>query len=120
MLEKKGSISRRKFLKAASSASVGSLLLPFNSLADSKSQSDSIKSALKVVPTRPFGRTGVDIPILGLGLAFGNLSILALKQALKLNVSMWDIAASYLEETVKRQSVNILPGFLRIAKRCSW
>ena len=96
MSEKKGSISRRKFLKAASSASVGSLLLSWDSIADSKAQHDSIKSALKVVPTRPFGKTGVDVPILGLGLAFGNLSNIVLKQALKMGVSMWDTAASYL------------------------
>lgn len=96
MLEKKGSISRRKFLKAASSASVGSLLLPLKSIADSKAQSDTIESTSIVVPTRPFGRTGVDVSILGLGLAFGNLSNIVLKQALKMGVSLWDTAASYL------------------------
>lgn len=96
MFKKEGSISRRKFIKAASSASFGSLLLPFSAVADSKSRSETIKSAPKVVPTRPFGRTGVDIPILGLGLAFGNLGTVVLKQAQKMGVSMWDTAASYL------------------------
>ena len=95
MVEHKGSISRRNFLKTAGVVGVGSLLSPLNSSTDAQTESDPTVSALKVVPTRPFGNTGVDVPILCLGSAFGRSSDLLLKQALSMGVRFWETAAVY-------------------------
>jgi predicted aldo/keto reductase-like oxidoreductase len=57
-------------------------------LAESSAESVSM-------PTRPFGRTGARVPILGLG---GSLDLdqLMLRQATKLGVTYWDTASSYM------------------------
>jgi predicted aldo/keto reductase-like oxidoreductase len=96
MAEKKGSISRRNFLKTAGAVGVGSLLSPLESLNAAQAKSHSKESQIKVVPTRPFGKTGVDVPILCLGGAFGRSpSDLLLKQAINMGVCLWDTAAVY-------------------------
>ena len=91
-----GSISRRKFLKTAGAVGAGSLLLPLNSLTAAQAKSNSKEAKLKVVPTRPFGKSGVDVPILCLGSAFGMSSNLFLKQAFNMGVRLWDTASTYL------------------------
>jgi predicted aldo/keto reductase-like oxidoreductase len=85
--------SRREFLYAMRAISAGSLLSPFFSLANAVEPTGS-KDAQSVVPTRPFGNTGVDVPILAFG---GSLDInrLVLRQAVKRGVTYWDTAASY-------------------------
>ena len=95
MAEKKGPISRRNFLKTAGAVGVGSMLPPLNALTTAQTGFDFSASRSIVVPTRPFGKTGVDVPILGLGEAFGGSSNLLLKQAIKMGVSLWDTAADY-------------------------
>ena len=95
MAKSKGSISRRNFLKAAGAVGVGSLLSPLGSLTDAQTKSDSNESQSKIVPTRPFGKTGVEVPILCLGSFLGRPSNLFLKQALNMGVSLWDTAADY-------------------------
>ena len=48
------------------------------------------------IPVRPFGRTGVDVSILGLGGMFDiNTNQIILKQALKHGVTYWDTADCY-------------------------
>ena len=96
MNKNKGSFSRRNFLKAAGAVGAGSLLLPLDSLTAARAQSNSKESKSKVVPTRPFGKTGVDVPILCLGHAFGLSSNLLLKQAINMGVRLWDTASIYL------------------------
>ena len=95
MAEKKGSISRRNFLKTAGAVGVGSLLTPLDSLTEAQASSEIASSSQKVVPTRPFGKTGVDVPILCLGSAFGRSSDLLLKQSLSMGVRFWETAAVY-------------------------
>ena len=95
MATQKGSLSRRNFLKAAGAIGVGSMCPPLNDLTAAQTQYDSSASRSKVIPTRPFGKTGVDVPILGLGEAFGCSGNLLLKQALKMGVCLWDTAADY-------------------------
>ena len=90
-----GSISRRNFLKAASAVGVGSLLSPLESLNNAQAKSDTEVPPSRVVPKRPFGKTGVNVPILCLGSAFGRTSDLLLKQAINMGVSLWDTAAVY-------------------------
>jgi predicted aldo/keto reductase-like oxidoreductase len=49
------------------------------------------------VPTRPFGKTGIDVSILSLGGMFDiGSNQLMLRQALKWGVTYWDTAASYM------------------------
>jgi len=93
MTKIKSSISRRNFLKAAGAVGVGSLLSPLGSLTDAQSKPDSNEYQSKMVPTRPFGKTGVEVPILCLGSFLGRPSNLFLKQALNMGVSLWDTAA---------------------------
>jgi hypothetical protein len=54
------------------------------------------RSGLSQIPLRPFGKTGVNVPILGLG---GSLNLmnqqLLLEQALKMGVTYWDTADNY-------------------------
>ena len=96
MAGNKNSISRKNFLKAAGAVGAGSLLLPLDSLAAAQADSNSTESKSKVVPTRPFGKTDVNVPILCLGGAFGRSSDLLLKQAINMGVSLWDTASVYL------------------------
>ena len=95
MAEKKDAISRRNFLKTAGVVGVGSLLSPLETLSDVKAKFDSIASQSKTIPTRPFGKTGAEVPILGLGAAVSRTSDLFLKQALNMGVNYWDTAPVY-------------------------
>jgi aryl-alcohol dehydrogenase-like predicted oxidoreductase len=96
MNKNKGSISRRNFLKTAGAVGAGSLLLPLDSLTAAQAESNSKEPRSKIVPTRPFGKNGVDVPILCLGHAFGMSSNLLLKQAINMGVRLWDTASNYL------------------------
>jgi predicted aldo/keto reductase-like oxidoreductase len=80
--------SRRDFLKAAGAATVGTLMVPFDSKADPSGEPGKM-------PTRPFGNTGIDVPILSFG---GSLYLpqLMLRQAFKRGVTYWDTAHSYM------------------------
>ena len=49
------------------------------------------------MPTRPFGKTGIDVPILSFGGSLNtSLSMLVLKQAVKWGVTYWDTANTYM------------------------
>lgn len=82
--------TRRDFLKAACTGGAASMLTlkPKTVLASGDAVS---------VPTRPFGKTGIEVPILGFGtslhVAFGQL---LLKQAVKWGVTYWDTAHTYM------------------------
>jgi len=88
MPSKKQNWSRRDFLRATGAAGLGSIIAPIDLLAKSADESASM-------PTRPFGRTGVRVPILGFG---GSLDLdqLMLRQAAKWGVTYWDTANSYM------------------------
>jgi predicted aldo/keto reductase-like oxidoreductase len=88
--------SRREFLKTAGAAGVGSMLASISPLTNASVESHSETSDQLVVPTRPFGSTGVNVSILGMG-GSGDLtsSQILLRQALKVGVTYWDTAESY-------------------------
>ena len=93
MSKKKNGFSRRDFLKTAGVATAGSFLKARESLANI---SGSSGSELAVVPTRPFGKTGVQVSTLSLGGMFDIPSNqLVLRQALKWGVTYWDTADCY-------------------------
>ena len=87
-----GNFSRRDFIKTAGAVGIGSILSPVESLSFAEQNSDTDESKPKVVPVRPFGKTGAKVSILGLGGAFHWSNILLLKQALKIGVTYWDTA----------------------------
>lgn len=80
--------SRRDFLIAASAATVGSIIEPLDNWA-------AVYSEPNQMPTRPFGNTGIDVPILSFGGSI-NLPQLMLRQAFKWGVTYWDTAHSYM------------------------
>jgi predicted aldo/keto reductase-like oxidoreductase len=47
------------------------------------------------VPTRPFGKTGVNVSILSLGGVLGMSDLLIFRQAMKMGVTYWDTADGY-------------------------
>ncbi len=82
--------TRRDFLKTAGIAGAGSLLAPVGSLAKAADETDKI-------PQRPFGKTGIDVPILSFGGSLNtSLSMLVLRQAVKWGVTHWDTANTYM------------------------
>jgi predicted aldo/keto reductase-like oxidoreductase len=95
MSEKKADFSRRDFLKTAGTVGIGSILSPIDNLSHAKGLYASNETKQTFVPTRPFGKTGVNVPILGLGGAFNRSNQLLLRQAVKMGVTYWDTAESY-------------------------
>ncbi len=82
--------SRRRFLKAAGIAGAGSAMAAFGKLAPA-SEND-VK-----MPARPFGNSGINVPILSFGGSLDtSLSMLLLRQAFKWGVTYWDTANSYM------------------------
>jgi len=91
--KKQSGFSRRDFLKTAGAATAGSLLSARETLGKISGTSGS---ELAVVPTRPFGKSGAQVSILGLGGMFDIPSNqLVLRQALKWGVTYWDTADCY-------------------------
>lgn len=88
--------SRREFLKTAGAAGVGSVLGTMSPFTKAAGQSHPEASDRMLVPTRPFGKTGVKVSILGLG-GSGDLtsSQLLFRQAIKMGVTYWDTAETY-------------------------
>ena len=81
--------SRRKFLKAAGVATVGSVVAPMTG---------PVKAAetQATVPTRAFGKTGAQVSILSVGGTVDTASNqLMLRQAVKWGATYWDTAPSY-------------------------
>lgn len=87
MSTKGSGIKRRQFLQILGAAGVGSMVGSVTGPAD---------AAPMKVGTRPFGRTGIDVPILSLGTMFDTgASQLLLRQAVKWGVTYWDTAQYY-------------------------
>jgi len=90
MTFKKQYWSRRKFLKTAGVAGVGSILAPAQRLLAASGE-------LETMPTRSFGKTGEQVSILSMGGIIDFLSNqLLLKQAVNWGITYWDTAHSYM------------------------
>jgi predicted aldo/keto reductase-like oxidoreductase len=84
--------SRREFLKIAGTAGLGIMSgAKLHKLGVAATDQES-----GLIPVRPFGRTGVSVPILGFG---GSQNLASkqrlLRQAVKLGVTYWDTAENY-------------------------
>jgi predicted aldo/keto reductase-like oxidoreductase len=90
MTQKQTGFTRRAFLKSACAAGAASAL-PLKNL------SALASDETVVVPTRPFGKTGVEVPVLGFGTSLHvAFSQLLLRQAIKWGVTYWDTANTYM------------------------
>jgi len=87
MSKKIADFSRRDFLKTAGVVGIGSMLSPIENLAHAQRLSAANESHQSLVPTRPFGKTGINVPILSLGGGFSDSKMLLMKKAVKLGVS---------------------------------
>ena len=96
MSGKKACLSRRDLIKTACAAGLGSALAPLSAVTQTAYAGASpILSELKMVPTRPFGKTGVDVSMLAFGGVLDMSDQLVFRQALKMGVTYWDTADSY-------------------------
>ena len=95
MFGEKRILSRRDFIKAAGAAGLGSALGPLSSLTAAHASTSTKVPEQMVVPTRPFGKTGVDVSILSLGGVLKDTDQLVFRQAFKSGVTYWDTADSY-------------------------
>lgn len=95
MVDRKKNWSRRDILKTAGIAGVGTML---GTVADKPLLWAGEIDKGEGMPTRPFGRTGIDVPILSLGGMFDipNNQLL-LHQAIRKGVTYWDTANVYLK-----------------------
>ncbi len=90
MSDPRPACSRRQFLKIASAAGAGALL-PLGRAKDAAGSPEAVQ-----VPRRPFGRSGVQVPILALGGMFDTGSNqMLLGRALRWGVAYWDTADCY-------------------------
>lgn len=84
----KGLFNRREFIKAGAAAGLGSLA--------AAAAPRAAQAAPAQMPTRPFGKSGRNVSILGLGTMFDvTANQIVLKQALALGVTYWDTADCY-------------------------
>jgi predicted aldo/keto reductase-like oxidoreductase len=97
MTDRNKNWSRRDFMKIAGAAGIGAVVSPMEHLAGAVAKPESEASAPQPVPTRPFGRSGVDVSILALGGGMNFMRYqLFLKQALKMGVTCWDTSRNYI------------------------
>ena len=95
---KENNVSRRDFVKTLGVMGVGSVVGASQALAQSNTSATAPASPATPVkvPTRPFGKTGVQVSMLGLGGIFDTISNqLVLKQAMDWGVTYWDTAEGY-------------------------
>ena len=96
MFQKGKKWSRRDFFKITGATGIGSIVGSMTNTAKASTTSESDTSGSLTVPTRPFGKTGVNVSMLTLGGTYNLMSRqLLLKQALKMGVTYWDTANSY-------------------------
>lgn len=89
-------LSRRSFIKTAGAAGLGSALAPLLGRGIIPSPTPAQAATDTTMPQRPFGRSGIQVPILSLGGMFdipSNQTML--KQAVRWGVTYWDTASVY-------------------------
>ncbi|MBT8370405.1 MAG: aldo/keto reductase [Deltaproteobacteria bacterium] len=95
MSEKDKTNSRRAFLKTVGTIGAGSMFASVVPVANASDKNISQDTDPQAIPTRPFGKTGVDVSILALGGELGSSDLIIFRQALKMGVTYWDTADSY-------------------------
>lgn len=95
MTGKKGSVSRRDFIKTAGAAGMVSALGSLGAATQAHGSASAQSPQQTTVPTRPFGKTGAHVSILSLGGTLKESDLLIFRQAVKWGVTYWDTADSY-------------------------
>jgi len=95
MSEKEIKKSRRTFIKTVGAIGAGSMVASLAPFVNASEKSGSKKSASMTVPTRPYGKTGINVSILSLGGVLGMSDQLIFRQAMKMGVTYWDTADGY-------------------------
>jgi uncharacterized protein len=96
MPKKPTCLSRRNFIKTTATAGIATAFAGSKALGGAEKTNTGPQGNVKPVPTRPFGKTGVDVSILSFGGSQNLVSRqLLLRQALKLGVTYWDTARRY-------------------------
>ena len=95
MTEKENENPRRTFLKAAGAVGAASIIASLAPFVNASDKSSSKKIAPMTVPTRPFGKTGVNVSVLSLGGVLGMSDLIVFRQAMKMGITYWDTADSY-------------------------
>jgi len=114
MNSQKHNISRRNFLKTATAAGAASIMGAFGNPAMASQPS-------VVVPTRPFGKTGIRVPVLSFGGSLdASLNMLVLRQAVKWGVTYWDTAHGYMGGRSEKAMGKYLKKYPEDRKKFSW
>jgi hypothetical protein len=87
--------SRRSFLKTVGTIGTGSMLASLGSSAVASDKISTPKNDLQTIPTRPFGKSGINVSILSLGGVLDMSDLIVFRQAMKIGVTYWDTADSY-------------------------
>lgn len=87
--------SRRTFIKRIGAMAAGSMLTATDLFAADTRRQLSADNGPKKIPTRPFGKTGVDVSILSLGGVLDQNDMIVFRQAFNMGVTYWDTADSY-------------------------
>ncbi|MGD9213864.1 MAG: aldo/keto reductase [Desulfobacteraceae bacterium] len=95
MPQKKREYSRRDFMKTAGTAGLGSALFSLGDSSPCRAGPSSEQPEHAKVPKRPFGKTGIDVPVLALGGVLKMSDLLVFRQAVRMGVTYWDTADSY-------------------------
>ena len=86
--------TRRDFMKLAGAAGAGTALAPLGAFSTPTAEAATAGEPIRV-PTRPFGKTGIDVSILSLGGVLRSSDQMVFKQAFRWGVTYWDTADSY-------------------------
>ena len=95
MSDQKEHISRRDFIKSAGATGLGSALIPLSALTLAHDSASAKVPEPIIVPTRPFGKTGLNVSMLSLGGVLRSSDQIIFKMAFKMGVTYWDTADSY-------------------------
>jgi len=87
--------TRRTFLMTAGAIGVGSMVAAVAPFANAADKAGAKGSGSGTVPKRPFGKTGVDVPILSLGGVLKVTDQIVFRMAHKMGATYWDTADSY-------------------------
>ena len=120
MTGEKQPISRREFIKAGCAAGLGAALATVGAVPPAHASASAQAPEPKTVPTRPFGKTGVDVPVLALGGVLKETDQLVFRQAFRMGVTYWDTADSYGWGNNEKAIGGYLAKQPNDRKRCSW
>jgi len=96
MEDKDNKIDRRDFLKTVGAAGLGSVLTPAKAKADPNAADKTKEAEFPKVPKRKLGNTGVEVPVLALGMIFDVADRqIVLRKALEWGITYWDTAHGY-------------------------